>query len=89
MVYGSAFIWPCCGFREGGCSARYKAGCMMMKFFSLSTPALLPFGYAMRLQIKKFTCCLLPAGISITVQINAGSLEGATSGSYAAVVIPF
>ena len=58
----------------------------MMMMFSLSTPAY-PMG--MLCGYKTNHLSPLPAEVSrvsIIVQINAGSLEGATSGSYAPVV---
>ena len=62
---------------------------MMMMMFSLSTPAY-PMG--MLCGYKTNHLSPLPAEVSrvsIIVQINAGSLEGATSGSYAPVVSHF
>ncbi len=62
---------------------------MMMMIFSLNTPAY-PMG--MLCGYKTNLLSPLPAEVSrlsIIVQINAGSLEEATSGSYAPVVSHF
>ena len=62
---------------------------MMMMMFSLSTPAY-PLG--LLCGYKTNILSPLPAEVyrvSIIVQINAGSLEGTTSGSYAPVVSHF
>ena len=64
---------------------------MMMMMFPLSTPAY-PLGLGLLCGYKTNILSPLPAEVykvSITVQINAGSLEGATSGSSAPAVSLF
>ena len=62
---------------------------MMMMMFSLSTPAY-PINSLAGYKINHLLPLLADVSrVSIIIQINADSLEGATSGSYAPIVSYF